>query len=147
MKLKWIVIVALISIAASIFVFYPGKNMDFPEDLIGKWTTSEPRYQDRFFEITKERLTYGLGGDKIDIYLISSMEKSLEGNNILYTINYKNTDGLKFTQSFYYHPKNGGSIQLKHQEHIEWRKKKGAALEENSETDQNEKAGQNETNS
>jgi hypothetical protein len=60
----------------------------------------------------------------------------LEGNNRLYTINYKNTDGLKFTQSFYYHPENGGSIQLKHQEHIEWRKTKDAAFKENSETDQ-----------
>ncbi len=88
MKLKWIVIVALILIGASIFVFYPGKNKDIPEDLIGKWTTSEPRYQDRFFEITKETLTYGLGGDRKDIYFISSMKKSLEGNDILYTITF-----------------------------------------------------------
>ena len=136
MKLKWIVFVALILIGASIFVFYSGKNMDIPEDLIGKWTTSESRYQDRFFEITKETLAYGLGGDKEDVYLISSMKESLEGNNILYTINYKNTDGLKFTQSFYYHPENGGSIQLKHQEHIKWTKKKDDAVEEESETDQ-----------
>jgi len=128
MKLKWVVIVALILIGASIFVFYPGKNMNIPLNLIGKWTTSAPRYQDRFFEITKETLIYGLGGEKIDVYLISSIEESLEKNNRLYTINYKNTDGLKFTQSFYYHPENGGSIQLKHQEHIEWRKTKGAAF-------------------
>lgn len=146
MKLKWIVIPVLI-VAVAIYVLQSKENKDFPEDLIGKWTTSASRYQDRFFEITKETLVYGLGGGKTDVYLISSMEESLDGNNILYTINYKNTDGLKFTQSFYYHPENGGSIQLKHQEHIEWRKKKGAALEENSETDQNEKAGQNETNS
>ncbi len=136
MKLKWIVFVALILIGASIFVFDSGKNMDIPEDLIGKWTTSESRYQDRFFEITKETLVYGLGGDKEDVYLISSMKESLEGNNILYTINYKNTDGLKFTQSFYYHPENGGAIQLKHQEHIKWTKKKDDAVEEESETDQ-----------
>ena len=147
MKLKWIVIVALILIGASIFVLYPGKNTDIPLNLIGRWTTSEPRYQDRFFEITKETLTYGLGGDKIDVYLISSMKESLEGNNRLYTINYKNTDGLKFTQSFYYHPENGGSIQLKHQEHIEWHIMKDDVFKEQSETDQNKKAGQNETNS
>ncbi len=147
MKLKWIVIVALILIGASIFVFYPGKNKDIPEDLIGKWTTSEPRYQDRFFEITKETLTYGLGGDRKDIYFISSMKKSLQGNDILYTINFKNTDGLKFTRSFYYHPEDGGAIQFKHQEHIEWRKMKNAAFKERSETDQHKKVGQNESKS
>ncbi|MCJ7540837.1 MAG: hypothetical protein WBG61_08460 [Desulfobacterales bacterium] len=140
MKLKWVVIVALILIGASIFVFYPGKNTDIPLNLIGKWTTSAPRYQDRFFEITKETLIYGLGGGKIDVYFISSMEESLEGNNILYTINYKNTDGLKFTQSFYYHPENGGSIQLKHQEHIKWTKEKDDAVAENFKTDQKQES-------
>ena len=140
MKLKWVVIVALILIGASIFVFYPGKNTDIPLNLIGKWTTSAPRYQDRFFEITKETLIYGLGGGKIDVYFISSMEESLEGNNILYTINYKNTDGLEFTRSFYYHPENEGAIQFKHQEHIKWTKEKDDAVAENFKTDQKQES-------
>lgn len=135
MKLKWIVIPAVI-VAVTIIMLHFKKNRDIPLNLIGKWTTSAPRYQDRFFEIAKETLTYGLGGDKLDVYPISSIEESLEGNNRLYTINYKNTDGLKFTQSFYYHPGNGGSIQLKNQEHIEWRKAKDADFKENSKTDQ-----------
>lgn len=135
MKLKWIVIPAVI-VAVTIIMFPFKKNRDIPLSLIGKWTTSAPRYQDRFFEIAKEMLIYGLGGDKIDVYHISSIEESLEGNNRLYTINYKNTDGLKFTQSFYYHPENGGSIQLKNQEHIEWRKAKDSDFKENSKTDQ-----------
>ena len=122
MKLKWIVIPAVILVAVLIFVFFPKKNKDVPKNLIGKWTTSAPGYQDRFLEITKETLTYGLGGDKEDAYLISSVKESPEGNNILYTISYKNTEGLEFTRSFYYHPENGGAIQFKHQEHIEWRK-------------------------
>jgi hypothetical protein len=147
MKLKWIVILAFILVALSLFMFFPKKNKDVPENLIGKWRTSEPRYQDRFFEITKETLIYGLGGDQTDVYFISSMEESLEGNNRLYTINYENADGLKFTQSFYYHPENGGSIQLKHQEHIKWKREKDDAVEESLKTDQNKKAGQNETNS
>lgn len=147
MKRKWIVIPVVILVAVLIFVFFPKKNKDVPENLIGKWTTLAPGYQDRFFEITKETLVYGLGGDKEDVYFISSVEESLEGNNILYIVSYKNTDGLAFTRSFYYHPENGGAIQFKHQEHIEWRKTKDAAFKENSEIDQNKKAGQNETNS
>jgi len=135
MKLKWIVIPAVI-VVATITMFHFKKNRDIPLDLIGKWTTSAPGYQDRFLEITKKTLTYGIGGNKEDVYLISSIEENLGKNNRLYTIGYKNTDGLEFTRSFYYHPKNGGSIQFKHQEHIEWRKENDAAFKENSETDQ-----------
>ena len=127
MKLKWIVIPAVI-VAATITMFHFKKNRDIPVNLIGKWVTSAPGYEDRFIEITKETVTYGLGGDKEDAYLISNIEKSPEKINILYTISYKNTDGLEFTRSFYYHPENGGAIQFKHQEHIEWRKYKGAAF-------------------
>jgi len=146
MKLKWIVIPAVI-VAVAIYVFHSKKNREIPVNLTGKWTTSAPGYQDRFIELTKETLVYGLGGDKKDVYLISSIKKGLEGNNILYTINYKNKDGLEFTRSFYYHPENGWTIQFKNQEHIEWRKLKDADFKENSETDQNKKEGQNETNS
>lgn len=123
MKYKWILIVALILIVASIFIFHPNKNKIFPEILMGTWTTAEPRYQDRFFKITKETITYGLGGDKISIYFISSVEKNIEGNKIQYTINYKNAGGLGFTRSFYFKPLNGGTIQFKNQKKIEWHKK------------------------
>jgi len=146
MKLKWIVIPAVI-IAVAIYMFHSKKNRDIPVNLTGKWTTSASGYQDRFIELTKETLVYGLGGDKKDVYLISSIKKGLEGNNILYTINFKNTDGLKFSRSFYYHPEHGGIIQFRHQEHIEWHKEKDVTVEENMKTDQNKKAGQHETNS
>lgn len=146
MKLKWIVIPAVI-IAVAITMFYPKKNRDIPVNLTGKWTTSAPGYQDRFIELTKETLVYGLGGDKKDVYFISSIKKGLEGNNILYTINYKNKDGVKFKRSFYYAPENGEAIQFKHQEHIEWTKEKDDTVEKNLKTDQNKKAGQHETNS
>jgi len=132
MKLKWIAIPVVIMVVFLIFVFFPKKNKDIPENLIGKWTTSAPGYEDRFLEITKETLTYGLGGDKEDIYFISNLETNPEKNKLPYTINFKNKDGLEFTRSFYYDPENGGAIQFKHQEHIKWRKMKDDASKENS---------------
>ena len=122
MKHKWTAIPVIILVAVLIFVFFPKKNKDIPENLIGQWTTSAPGYQDRFIELTKETLVYGLGGDKEDVYTISSLEKNKEGKNIVYTINFKNTE-VKFSRSFYYHPEQGGTIQFKHQEHITWHKK------------------------
>jgi hypothetical protein len=124
MKSKWIVISAVILGALLVFLFFPIENRDIPENLIGKWITSEPNYQDRFIEITKETFVYGLGGDKLDVYFISNLKANLKNNEILYTISYKNKNGLKFTRSFYYYPENGGLIQFRHQEHIKWMKEK-----------------------
>ncbi|MGA8180800.1 MAG: hypothetical protein WB792_12135, partial [Desulfobacterales bacterium] len=110
-----------------------------------KWTTSSPGYQDRFIELTKGTLVYGLGGDKKNVYIISSLEKNTNEKNTIYTISYKNSE-VKFTRSFYYHPEDGGTIQFKHQEHIKWRKTKNTVVEENAEPDQDMKEGQNATN-
>ncbi|MBW2490544.1 MAG: hypothetical protein JRE65_05290 [Deltaproteobacteria bacterium] len=131
MKLKWIVIPAVILVAVLIFVFFIKKNKDIPENLIGKWTTSEPRYEDRFFEIKKETIVYGLGGDKQDVYFVSNLETRLQGNQILYTLSCKDTDGLKFTRSFFYELINGGVIRFKNQKNIKWMKKKDDAVKEN----------------
>jgi hypothetical protein len=122
MKHKWTAIPVVILVAVLIFVLSPKRNKDIPENLIGQWTTLAPGYQDRFIELTKETLVYGIGGDKKDVYIITSLEKNPEGKNIIYTINFKNSE-VKFTRSFNYHPENGGTIQFKHQEHITWRKK------------------------
>ena len=123
MKHKWIVIPVVILIAG-ITMFHFKKNRVIPANLLGRWTTSAPGYQDRFIELTKETLVY----DKEDVYIISSLEKNQEGKDIIYTINYKNSD-VKFTRSFYYHPEHGGSIQFKHQEHITWRKKANTVIQ------------------
>ena len=132
MKLKWIVIPVLIVVAAILTMSCSKKHRDIPENLIGKWITSAPRYEDRFIEITKETLVYGLGGDKKDVYFITNLETTPEGNKLLYTISFKNTEGVAFTRLFYYHPENGGVIQFKHQEHIEWRKMEDDASKQNS---------------
>jgi len=135
MKHKWIIISVFILIIVSIFIFYLKEDEVFPDSLIGRWTTSEPRYKDRFFELSKTTFTYGLGGDKKDACVISSIEKSVQDNNTLYTINYHNIDGMEFTRSFYYYPGNGGEIKFKNQEGIKWTKNKDTVFLKKSEAD------------
>jgi hypothetical protein len=124
MKFKWIVITVFVLVVGSKFMFSSKKNevISLPENLMGKWTTSEPKYINRFLELTKTGLTYGLGENQENVYIISSVEKGVESNNILYTINYKDTNGSEFTRSFYYESANGGVIKFKNQENIEWTK-------------------------
>ncbi len=135
MKHKWIVISVFILIIVTIFIFYLKEDESIPDSMIGRWTTSEPRYTGRFFELSKTTFTYGLGGDKKDVCVISSIEKSVQNNDTLYTINYHNTDGIEFTRSFYYYPGNGGVIKFKNQKGIKWTKNTYTVFEENPEAD------------
>lgn len=141
MKHKWILIPAFILVAVAIFMFLPKKNKELPENLMGRWTTSEPKYIDRYFELTKTTFTYGLGENKENVYIISSIEKSMEGNKTLYTISYKDPAGLVLTRSFYFESVDGGVIKFKNQKKIEWTKEEDGTVEENLKTDQNKKAG------
>jgi helix-turn-helix protein len=140
MKLKRIVIGAIILIGAFLFSSCSEKNRDVPESLMGKWTTSATGYQDYYFELAKKTITYGHNRGEQDVFPISSFEKKQEGKDVVYTIKYKNTD-VKLARSFYYDPGNGGTIKFEHQEHIKWHKLKDDDLRENSETGQGKDAG------
>jgi hypothetical protein len=97
-----------------------------PEDLIGVWGTSDPTYADRTFEITKNEVIFQTGEQTFDTYSIKriEMEKTPGEEGTLYTINYINTEGLKYEFSFYYNPVGQGEIRYKNQRQILWTKKK-----------------------
>ncbi len=121
-KHKWVIIWVCSLIIITILIFFTKQDEGVPDRLVGRWTTSEPRYKDRFFELSKVTFSYGLGEDKIDVNFISSIEKNIQNNNTLYTINYHSTDGLEYTRSFYYYPANGGVIRFQNQQNVKWTK-------------------------
>jgi hypothetical protein len=120
-------IVAVIIPLLLILVSHCGNGEITPDDIIGVWKTSESTYADRSFEITKERLTIGIGGGKFESYFIKkiSLVKSPQDKSSLYTINYEDDEGGEYIFSFYYYPVNGGIIRLKNQKQIEWKKERG----------------------
>lgn len=122
MKLKVIFTSIVVLTSISGFLCFPKKHTRFPEGLIGTWTTSKQKYRDRFFELTQITVTYGIGKKKTKVYFISSAEKDVQDNNVLYTINYYNTHGILYTRSFYYDARNGGMIKFKNQKNILWTK-------------------------
>ena len=67
-------------------------------------------------------VTYGIGKKKTNVYFISSAEKDVQDNNVLYTINYYNTHGSQYTHSFYYDERSRGVIKFKNQKNILWTK-------------------------
>lgn len=97
-----------------------------PNELVGVWKTSAPKYTDRFLKIDTATITFGIGGGNIKIYAIKKlkMKEAPEGRSILYTIYYDNGEGGENTFAFYYSPDGGGTIRLKHQRQIVWKRQR-----------------------
>lgn len=120
---KWILIIAIVftTLIVSV-VFMPTKGASLPDEISGVWTTTDPRYRDRFLELDKATVIFGIGSYNINVYFISEVEKISQGKSILYTIYYHNREGMEDKLSFYYNPVNNGSIRLKNKKHIVWTK-------------------------
>jgi hypothetical protein len=121
MKLRWIIIGSAILVVAFV-LFLPERPKPLPDELVGVWTTSDPRYADRHLDLTKATIIFGTGKESIDTNFISNVEKRLQDKAILYTIYFHRVGGPEDRVSFYYDPANGGIIRFKNQEHIDWKK-------------------------
>jgi hypothetical protein len=126
MKIKlpwnWHWMLAGIAGLVAFLVFVPAKRHYVPEELVGVWTSSDPRYADRSLELTRITVAFGTGTQTVDLYFVSDVEKTLQGNNILYTIRCHRLNGAQEQVSFYHALKNGGEIRFKNQQHIPWMK-------------------------
>jgi len=127
LKYRWILALASIGIIAVIiaiiFADHFKQKIILPDSLFGEWTTSNSKYKDRFFKLTDTTITFGVGGGKVNVYSILSIEKDTQDNNTYYTISFRNRDGIEFKTSFYYDPKIGNMIKFKNRMDVEWVKK------------------------
>ena len=95
-----------------------------PDNLLGVWKTSDPKYADRFVEIIKKAILFGTGGESFELHALADIENTREGKEIFYTITHINHHGQRYKFSFYYDPTNGGAIRFKNQKHIIWTKER-----------------------
>ena len=127
MKLRWILIGIVILVA--FFALLPSKPTPLPDELVGVWKTSNPKYADRYLGLTRATIIFGTGKGSIDVNFISNVEdvnfisnveKTLQDRAILYTVYFHRSEGEEDNVSFYYEPRNGGIIKFKNQTHIAW---------------------------
>jgi hypothetical protein len=124
MKVKRILTV-LIFLPVSFFGFQCGKSLTVPDDLIGVWGTSDPKYTDRTFEITRNAVIFQIDGGNFNTYPIKKIEvesASQQGGD-LYIIHYKILEGKLYKFSFYYNQTGKGEIIYKNQPEMVWTKK------------------------
>ena len=114
------VLVIAVVLAAASLGCRSERTTTVPNELVGVWKTSEPRYADRFLELTTTSIVFGAGEGAADIRPISGVQKVREQGGLLYTVLYANAEGREATFSFYYDPAPPGTIRLKNQRSFEW---------------------------
>lgn len=96
-----------------------------PTDLVGFWTTDEPRYQGRFLELYRVYVIVGAGPQEAPrIETVDSVETQQESDHILYTISSTDLSGVRDKMTLLYTPKNGGEIRFRHLENLVWKRHK-----------------------
>jgi hypothetical protein len=117
-------LVLVLIILTIFFGWHCGYEKFAANELVGIWETTAHKYADRFLKIDTDTITFGTGEGNVEIYTIKKlkMEKAPEERSVLYTIYYDNEEGDEYTFAFYYSSERGGTIRLKHQKHIVWKK-------------------------
>jgi hypothetical protein len=100
-----------------------------PDELVGVWETSEPKYKGCYFELTEDLMIFVNEAhlEKRSVNRISGIKKTDRGKQVLYTFSYEvhfeDEEGKKGKFSFYYDPSEGGAIRFKNQLEIKWIKR------------------------
>jgi hypothetical protein len=117
-------IVAAMALFATLAACQTQKEHSVPDHLLGVWSTSAPRYADRYIEIRNDMIIFGTGGDAFELHVLAELKEAREGEAILYTITHLNHFGQPYTLSFYYEPSGDGIMRFKNQREIAWTKER-----------------------
>ena len=96
-----------------------------PPELIGYWTTVEPRYAGRAFELTDSTLTIFTAPEDSSVYAITGTEREVDGGDLTVTIAYENAGDQYLFRLGYGLPGADGDLEWVHpaeQPSLEWRK-------------------------
>jgi hypothetical protein len=115
-------LLTILIVLALFFGWRCGYESFAPNELVGVWTTSDPKYADRFLKIDRDAITFGTGEGNFETYAITKMKKGAEVQDMLYTIYYEDEAGDTYTLAMYYSPERGGVLRLKNQREIIWTK-------------------------
>ena len=93
MKNMHVVLVFLILLV--LIAFFPDKPTYLPEGLNGLWITDHPDYADRTLDLSEITMVFATSDATVDVYFVDSVEKAMEGKNILYTVYFHRYDNEK----------------------------------------------------
>lgn len=123
-RMKSTCIVLALAMFISFFGCQSKKVSTFPDEVLGVWETSAPKYEDCFFELARNLIIFAnlTAIDNIQVNCIQEIEEIRKGKRLLYVIHYEDAKGQEYKFPLYYDPSKGGVIRFKNQEQVEWTK-------------------------
>lgn len=94
-----------------------------PDVLLGVWTTADPRYEGRFFELRPHSVVFGLGVDSQVVHHVSSVEWASKAGQSVFTVHYQDEDGGEYSVTLYQAPFDE-ILVFKHQLQTHWFRKR-----------------------
>jgi hypothetical protein len=120
-KTKPFLIVGFLALCAASSVACTGEDT-VPDQLLGVWKTSEPKYADCKIELLEQVLILKLATGVERNYGIDRIESDQEtGRAVRYTVHYRDCEGRESRLKFLYDPSSGGTLKLKNHAEI-WKK-------------------------
>ena len=122
MKVFLIVLGIVLIVTVAFFKFCGEDSVEIPAKLFGHWITDDPDYADRFFELSQDNVTFGIGNGGSAEYTIETIRGAIKANNIIYVITFNDDDGTEYKQSVYFSKSDEDLLIFKNQNEIEWYK-------------------------
>jgi len=122
MKILSHTMIALAGLAVVLSACAKRTYKEVPDEAVGVWKTPAEKYADRFFELKKDSVTFGIGDGGSETYAVLKTEVQPEGGDNLYCVYYVGNDGDIQQWSFYLPAGGQGSLRLKSQKSILWTK-------------------------
>jgi hypothetical protein len=98
-------------------------SIELPAEFSGYYDTSDPRYIDRYFELSPDEVRLGLGDGETMTHTIRSIQRQEQDGKTFYTVAYSTGEGpdqLTFTQ------RDGGALVMKNQPTVVWERREEA---------------------
>ncbi len=121
-RLAGILLVVLLALlAAALYTsLAPDRTTVLPDEIVGTWRTTDPRYAETILDIGKTSLVFGTVDNSSTSHTIERVEQEDFDLAKLYTVHYRDEGGLN-ELSFFYVPVDG-LIRFKNQRSLAWRR-------------------------
>lgn len=116
----------IIAIFITLLGCLSGGSKGVPIELIGVWKTSAPKYKNCSIELTRDYIVFTNSNEAAhaDTNFVLGIKRAPERGRFVCTILYENIHGQRYKFSFYYEPAESGTMRLKNQVDVQWRKVK-----------------------